>query len=130
MTTPNTHAAPWTLRRIVRMFTGDPIGARRRIERESRRPLYLTGREAVARALYFEAVQGSELDMLNYDNSHYLRRCWLAEADRRIAGANVTIPDLLVLRWWGYTPAEWNALPALVQVDRREGYAQAKGLGK
>lgn len=120
MTTTPAHAAPWTLRRVLAMFTPAPRQPRVDI---------LTGREAVARALFFEAVQGSKLDMLNYDASPYLRDYWLAEADRRIA-ATPSIPDLLVLRWWGYTPAEWNALPALVKADKREGYYQVRGLGK
>lgn len=120
MTTPNTHAAPWTFSRVLAMFTPAPRQPRVDI---------LTGREAVARALYFEAVQGSTLDMLNYDANAYLRGCWLVEADRRIAGGpNVDLPDLLVLRWWGYTVAEWNALNSLVKKDKREHYSQVKGL--
>ncbi|MDQ5863095.1 MAG: hypothetical protein M3536_12625 [Actinomycetota bacterium] len=116
--TTNTHAAPWTFRRFLAMLT--PAPRKPRVD-------VLTGREAVARALFFEAVQGSKLDMLNYDASPHLRGVWLVEADRRIAVAP-SIPDLLVLRWWGYTPAEWNALNSLVKADKREGYFQVRGL--
>jgi len=126
MTTTRTHAAPWTLRRIVRMFIGDPVGARKRIERESRRPLYLSGREATARHLFGEACQWSRLDMAEYDSSPVLRGGWLAEADRRIAHAGS--PDRHVAAHWGYTAAEWIQLPALVKVDKREQFLQARGL--
>lgn len=119
MTTPNTHAAPWTWRRVLAMFTTAP--SQPRVDT-------LTGREAAARALFFEAVQGSGLDALNYDTNPYLQEAYLLEADRRISGANVAIPDLLVLRWWGYAPAEWTTLPALVKADKREGYFESRGL--
>jgi hypothetical protein len=89
----------------------------------------LTGREATARHLFGEACQWSRLDMLEYDSSPILRGAWLAEADRRIAGGDgLGIPELLILRWYGYTPAEWVALPAIVKVDKRESYFQARGL--
>ena len=121
MTTTHRHAAPWTLRRFLAMFTGQPT--------RKPQPVVLTGREAVARALFSEKVQNSRLDMLDYDQSPRLQAAWLAEADRRIAGGTgVDIPDLLVLRHWGYTPAQWNALPSLVQVDKRESFFQANGL--
>jgi len=38
------------------------------------------------------------------------------------------IADLLVARWHGITPDEWDALPALVKVDRREEFYTARGL--
>lgn len=117
MTTPS-HAAPWTVRRFLAQFT--PATRQPRVD-------ILTGREAVARALYFEAVGGSKLDMLEYDRNPYIRGAWLIEADRRIAAAP-SIPDLLVLRHWGYAVTEWNDLSALVKADKREHYYQARGL--
>lgn len=79
MTTTTHHALPWTFRRfLVDLFAPKP----RRIESL---PELMTGREAAARIIYSEAVQGSALDMLNYDNSPYLRGMYEAEADRRIA---------------------------------------------
>ena len=118
--TTNTHAAPRTVRRFLAMFTTPP--------RKPRATL-LTVREAVARHLFGEACHWSSLDMLEYDNDARLRGGWLAEADRRIAGQPIAIPDLLVLRHWGYTTAQWIQLPAIVKVDKREGYAQVMGLG-
>lgn len=126
MTTTHRHAAPWTLRRFMAVLFLKPQPRRR-----SPRPgvtHILTGREAAARHLFGESVQWSTLDMLSYDNDALLRGGWLAEADRRIAGQPIAIHDLLVLRHWGYTPAEWVQLPAIVKVDKREGYAQAMGL--
>jgi len=121
MTTHRTHALPWTFRQ----FVADLFPARRPTPAAP----VLSGREATARHLYGEACQWSRLDMAEYDTKPYLQEAWLAEADRRIAGGRgVDIPDLLVLRWYGYTPAEWNALPALVQVDKREVFFQAQGL--
>jgi len=38
------------------------------------------------------------------------------------------IQELLILRWHGLTPEQWNDLPALVKVDRRESYFRAWGL--
>lgn len=38
------------------------------------------------------------------------------------------IQELLILRWHGYTPEQWNDLPALVKVDHRESYFRAWGL--
>jgi len=40
--------------------------------------------------------------------------------------APITIQDLLVARWWGYTPEQWEKLPALVQVDKREQVVYAQ----
>jgi hypothetical protein len=120
--TTNSHAHPWTLAGYLADIFSRPA--------RTPRPKLLTGREAAARALFAEAVQHSRLDMAEYDTSPMLRGGWLAEADRRIAGGRgADIPDLIVLRHWGYTPAEWNALPAIVQVDKREGFFQAQGLG-
>lgn len=119
--TTNSHAHPWTLASYLADVFSRPA--------RTPRPKLLTGREATARALFAEAVQHSRLDMGEYDSSPILRGAWLAEADRRIAGgSSATIPDLLVLRWYGYTPAEWDGLSALAKVDKREGYAQARGL--
>lgn len=41
-----------------------------------------------------------------------------------------SLQDLFILRWYGYSPAQWTALPALVKVDKREGYYQAQGLAR
>ena len=41
------------------------------------------------------------------------------------AAPSLSIEDLLVARWWGYTKEEWAALPVLVKVDKREGYFHA-----
>jgi len=122
MTTTNSHAAPWTLTRYIADLFSPPTNLAR-----NARPALLTGREAAARALYSDAVQGSKLDMLNYDATPHLQRTWLAEADRRIA-STPSIPDLLVLRHWGYTEAEWTALPAIVKADKREHFYQTRGL--
>ncbi|HCF99584.1 MAG TPA: hypothetical protein DEV93_03470 [Chloroflexi bacterium] len=118
--TTNSHAAPWTLRQFLAdLFT----------KRTPRPAAVLTGREAVARALFGEAVHWSKLDMLEYDASPEWQAVWLAEADRRIAsGPEVNLPDLLVLRHWGYTVAEWTTLPAIVKADKREGYFESRGL--
>jgi len=40
--------------------------------------------------------------------------------------APITIQDLLVARWWGYTPDEWEKLPAIVKVDKREPVVYAQ----
>lgn len=126
MTTAPAHAAPWSVKRILTMFT-QPTPRRR-----AAAPWIdhvLSGREASARHLYGEAVRWDDAAMVTYDASPILRGGWLAEADRRIAGdPEVSIPDLMVLRWWGYTPAEWDDLPALVQVDKREHFYQVRGL--
>jgi hypothetical protein len=86
----------------------------------------MTGREAVARALYSEQVQGSKLDLLDYDNSPILRGAWLAEADRSIAHAES--PDRHIAAHFGYTPAQWMSLPGLVKQDKREEFAFVKGM--
>ncbi len=116
--TTHTHAAPWTFSRVLAMFTPAPRKPRVDI---------LTTREAVARHLHGEHVNWSAAKMADYDNFPARRIYWLVEADRRIAVAP-SIPDLLVLRWWGYKPAEWNALNSLVKADKREGYFQVRGL--
>lgn len=121
MTTP-THAAPWTLRRFLAQFKAST-------KRTKPLPAVLTGREAVARALYGESENWAPRKMDWYDASPLLRGGWLAEADRRIAAPVLPLSEILILRWYGYTPAEWVNLPALVQVDKREGYYQARGLG-
>ncbi len=118
MTTTPSHAAPWAVRRFLAQFI--PAPRKPRVD-------VLTGREAVARALYGEHVNWSAAKMADYDNFPARRVYWITEADRRIASAP-SIPDLLVLRWWGYTPEQWTKLPALVQVDKREGFNQARGL--
>lgn len=41
----------------------------------------------------------------------------------------ISIPDLLVARWFGLTPEQWAAMPAIARVDKRESYAQAWRLG-
>lgn len=119
MTTTRSHAAPWTIARMMRMLIAKP----------SPRPEpVLTGREATARHLFGEAVQWSRLDMLDYDNSPSRRAGWLAEADRRIAQPELDLSELIMARWHGYTPAQWLGLPPHVQVAKRDGYAQARGL--
>jgi hypothetical protein len=45
------------------------------------------------------------------------------------AAPSISIEDLLVARWFGLTPAQWDDMPALAKVDKRESYAQAWGLG-
>jgi len=119
MTTTRTHAAPWTIRRFLADMS---LKATRKSQ-----PAVLTGREATARHLFGEACQWGKLDMLNYDRSPHLQRVLLAEADRRIAHA--ASPDRHVAAHWGYAAAEWIQLPAIVKVDKREGYFQAMGLG-
>lgn len=121
MTTHRTHALPWTFRQ----FVADLFPTRRSAIPSA--PI-LTGREATARHLYGEAVQHSRLDMAEYDSSPILRGGWLAEADRRIATPTLSLIDLMIARWHGYTPQQWAQLPALVKVDKRESYFQAKGL--
>ena len=41
----------------------------------------------------------------------------------------ISIPDLLVARWFGLTKEQWAAMPAIAKVDKRESYAQAWRLG-
>lgn len=121
MTTTRSHAAPWTLTRYIADLFSPPTNLAR-----NARPALLTGREAAARAMYGQSVQWSALDMAEYDNNSYLQEAYLLEADRRIGHASS--PDRHVAAHWGYTPAEWLALPALVQVDKREGFFAAQGL--
>lgn len=118
------HALPWTLTRYIADLFSPPT------KRDKDFSAIMSGRESAARALFSEQVGGSQLDMLEYDNSPRLRGGWLAEADRRIAGgAKVELSELLILRHWGYTPAEWVALTNEVRAAKRDGYYQAKGLG-
>jgi len=122
MTTTRTHAAPWTVRRFLAMFTGQPT--------RQPQPAVLTGREATARHLFGEACQWSRLDMAEYDANPYPQEAYLLEADRRINAIkpHLSIMDLQVARWHGYTPEQWAGLPELVKVDKRESYFQARGL--
>jgi hypothetical protein len=128
MTITTRHAAPWTFRRLLACLLGQRTTARYRAARPDISRV-LTAREAAARHLFGEAVQWSVLDMLEYDHTPYLQGAWLAEADRRIAGGPVVaIPDLVVLRWCGCQPDEWNALPAMVKADKREQFFQSRGM--
>jgi hypothetical protein len=125
MTTTSTHAAPWTFRRFLSMFTGQTTPRRR-----AARPTVthvLTGREAVARMLYGEAVHWSTLDMLNYDNQPFLQTIWLAKADRRIANP-ISPFDFRVMHWHGCTRDQWIDLPAIVKADKRESFMTEQGL--
>ena len=119
--TTNSHAHPWTLAGYLADIFSRPA--------RTPQPKLLTGREAAARALFAEAVQHSKLDMAEYDSSPMLRGGWLAEADRRIATPTLSLMDLMISRWHGYTPQQWAQLPALVKVDKRESYFQVQGLG-
>jgi len=38
------------------------------------------------------------------------------------------IAELLILRWHGYTPEKWDALPSLVKLEKRDHYYRAKGM--
>ena len=38
------------------------------------------------------------------------------------------VAELLILRWHGLTPEQWDALPAIVKVDHREAYYRVWGL--
>jgi len=38
------------------------------------------------------------------------------------------IQELLILRWHGLTPEQWDDLPVLAKVDHREAYYRAWGL--
>lgn len=122
MTTTPKHAAPWTFRRLATCFL-----ARRSFQRRTNSPTdLLSGREAVARALFAEQVQHSLLDLADYDASPYLSRAWLAEADRRIAHAQSQ--DRHVAAFHGIKDADWIHLSALAKVDHREAFWKAKGL--
>ena len=107
------HAAPWTFRQFVADVFARPI--------KRQAPAVMSGREAVARALFYESVQGSKLDMLDYDHSPMLRGGWLAEADRRITRPVFTERYIAALN--GKTEAEWAALPELARKDARENVA-------
>jgi hypothetical protein len=85
----------------------------------------LTAREAVARALYSERVQGSKLDLLNYDNSPALQYAWGLEADLHLS---VSKEDRDVAAHFGYTIAQWVSFSIMYKVDRREEYAHVTGL--
>lgn len=124
MTTNPSHAAPWTFRRALAMLV--PAPTQRRIERESRQQLYMSGREAVARALYGEREGWDAKQMADYDASPYLSRAWLAEADRRIAHAKSQ--DRHVAAFHGIKDADWIHLSSLAKVDHREAFWKAKGL--
>jgi hypothetical protein len=114
------HAAPWSFRRIVRMLSGAPTPRRRPPTGD-----VLTAREAVARALYSDRVQGSKLDMLNYDNSPALQYAWGLEADLHLS---VSSEDRAVAAHFGYTIAQWVSFSIMYKVDRREEYALVTGM--
>lgn len=118
--TTSQHAAPWSMRRIVRMLTGAPT-PRRRPPTD-----LMTHREAVARALFSEHVQASKLDMADYDHSPRLQHAWGLEADRRLAHAKSH--DRHVAAFHGIKDADWIHMSALAKVDHREAYYKAKGL--
>jgi len=121
MTTTHRHAAPWTLTRYIADLFSPPTNLPR-----NARPALLTGREAVARALYSEKVQNSRLDMLDYDSSPRLQAAWLAEADRRIEHA--ASPDRHVAAHHGISDTDWIHMPSLAKRDYREAFYQDKGL--
>ena len=37
----------------------------------------------------------------------------------------ISVQDTLVYRWFGLTEEDWNNMPAIAKVDKRESYAQA-----
>jgi len=37
----------------------------------------------------------------------------------------ISVEDLLVARWFGLTAEDWNDMPALAKVDKRESYFHA-----
>lgn len=121
MTTTGSHAAPWSMKRIIRMLSGAPVPRRRPPTGD-----VLTAREAVARHLFSEHVHGSRLDLLEYDNSVRLQTVWGFEADRRIEHA--ASPDRHVAAHHGIRDADWIHLPSLAQKDYRESFYAAKGL--
>jgi hypothetical protein len=94
--------------------------------RRLRRLGVMTGREAAARALYSAHVQGSALDLLNYDRTPHLQRLWQAEADLHIAHA--ASPDRFIAAHFGYTPEEWMSLSSLFKADKREEFFQVQGM--
>lgn len=118
------HALPWTLTRYISDLFSPPT------KRDKAFAVIMSGREATARHLFGESCHWDPIDLLEYDTSARLRGGWLAEADRRIAGgAKVELSELLILRHWGYTPAQWAALPNEIRTAKRAGYFQAVGLG-
>ena len=86
----------------------------------------LSGREAVARALFAEQVRHSIMDLADYDSSPMLQGAWLAVADRRIAHAKSQ--DRHVAAFHGIKDADWIHLSALAKVDHREAYYRAQGM--
>ncbi|MEV7472264.1 hypothetical protein AB0N33_00940 [Pseudarthrobacter oxydans] len=118
--TTSQHAAPWSMKRIVRMLTGAPVPRRRPPTGD-----VLTGREAVARALFSDHVQGSKLDLLEYDNEPALQYAWGLEADLHLS---VSPEDRKVAAHFGYTIAQWVSFSAMHKVDRREEFALVKGM--
>jgi hypothetical protein len=119
MTTTPTHAAGWTLRRVF----ADLFPTRRPVRVPAD---LLSGREAVARALFAEQCQHSLLDLADYDASPMLQGAWGAEADRRIAHAQSQ--DRHVAAFHGIKDADWIHLPSLAKADHREAFWKAKGM--
>ena len=116
--TTNQHAAPWTFRRIMQMLAPAP---------RRRPPIDLmTGREAVARALYGQREGWDQSQMDDYDASPLLQGAWGAEADRRIAHAKSV--DRHIAAFHGISDADWIHLPAIVKRDHTEAFYQAKGM--
>lgn len=125
-TTTHRHAAPWTFRRfLAELFT--PPTPRRRSPRPGMDHV-LTAREAVARHLYGEWVNWSDLHMAEYDNNPIWRDNWLIVADRRIEHAKSS--DRHVAAHHGYTPEAWHALSTLAKVDLRESFYEGQGWRK
>ena len=121
MTTTPSHAAPWTFRRALLMLVPAP---RSRAERAPAD--LLSGREAVARALFAEQVRHSIMDLADYDSSPMLQGAWLAVADRRIAHAQSQ--DRHVAAFHGIKDGDWIHLSSLAKVDHREAYYRAQGM--
>ena len=46
----------------------------------------------------------------------------------RVEPAGTSPEDTAIAHWHGYNVAQWGALPALVKVDKRESFYQARGL--
>jgi hypothetical protein len=46
----------------------------------------------------------------------------------RAEPARISPEDVDIADWHGYSAAQWCVLPALVQVDKRESFFQARGL--
>lgn len=121
MTTTRNHAAPWTFRRALLMLVPAPRVRAVRVPAD-----LLSGREAVARALFAEQVQHSIMDLADYDSSPMLQGAWLAVADRRIAHAKSQ--DRHVAAFHGIKDSEWIHLSALAKMDHREAFWKAKGM--